>query len=152
MLSPPHYGAMGSRQTSTFHLYHTCIHTFNTTLTLIEIKKRHNLHCRRVLIQVMNQRTLSCACVVYFSMCVCVCMHVCMCICFFFAQSLYIITPFFQSVRFSKDHSYKRNSLAFPLNGTWCFGQTFNFQSISSFKKCRQLVLRYINFSCVHEL
>lgn len=50
------------------HLYHICIHTFNTTLTLTEIKKRHNLHCRRVLIQVMNQRTLSCAhvmCVFY---------------------------------------------------------------------------------------
>lgn len=46
MLLSPSHGATGSRQHQ--HLYHICIHTFNTTLTLTEIKKRHNLHCRRV--------------------------------------------------------------------------------------------------------
>lgn len=83
LLLPLRYGAMGSRQTSTFRLYHICIHTFNTTLTLTEIKKRHNLHCRRVLIQVMNQRTLSCAhivCVSFYS------------VWYVFTRSLYIIT------------------------------------------------------------
>lgn len=127
-----------------------CIHTFNTTLTLTEIKKRHNLHCRRVLIQVMNQRTLSCATLGYV---VCFSLFFCL-FCFYriwyvFMQSLYIITLF--SVRFPTSVTINE-TLTLSLDGTRCFCQPFDFKPVSGFKKCWQLVLRNINFTRVHEL
>lgn len=119
-----------------FPLYHTCIHTFNTTLTLTEIKKRHNLHCHRVLIQVMNQRTLNSARIVYVfrNVCVFACGHVCVCMCVLIRMcvSLCLCLVVFDAITLhyytfsvrtlSKDHNYRREVLTFPLNGTRCFG------------------------------
>lgn len=73
----------------------------DTTITLTEDKKIHNLHCRNALILVVNQRTLSCA--LY---CVCICVR------YVFAQSLYIITVFFF---FFSLHAFQRPENKNPI-------------------------------------
>jgi len=40
----------------------------------------------------------------------------------------------------------------FLLDGLWRFRQTFDFESLGCLQESGQLVLGYIDFTCIHEL
>lgn len=42
-------------------------------------------------------------------------------------------------------------SLTFSLDGTGCFGQSFDFEPVCRFEECRQLVLRDVHLARIHK-